>query len=62
MDGVDLRETSKSLHGPVKQAPANNAWTIHWHADISIIKKNMCQENFVVHKLGQALQWPPGNQ
>ena len=23
---------------PSKQAPANNAWTIHWHADISAIK------------------------
>ena len=33
-----LRETSKSLYGPAKQAPANNAWTIHWHADISTIK------------------------
>ena len=24
--------------GPAKQAPANNAWTIHRHADISTIK------------------------
>ena len=38
LDGVNLREKSKSLHGPVKQAPANNAWTIHQHADISTIK------------------------
>ena len=38
LDGVTLRETSKSLHGPAKQAPANNVWTIHWHADISTIK------------------------
>ena len=29
LDGVNLSETSKSLHGPVKQAPANNVWTIH---------------------------------
>ena len=29
LDGVNLRETSKSLHGPVKQAPAKNAWTIY---------------------------------
>ena len=38
LDGVTLRETSKSLHGPSKQAPANNAWTIHWDPDISTIK------------------------
>ena len=38
LDGVTLRETGKSLHGPAKQPPANNAWTIHWHADISTIK------------------------
>ena len=25
LDGVNLRETSKSLHGAVNQAPANNA-------------------------------------
>ena len=35
LDGVTLRETGKTLHGPAKQPPANNAWTIHWHADIS---------------------------
>ena len=29
LDGANLREKSKSLHSPVKQAPANNAWTIH---------------------------------
>ena len=37
LDGVTLRETGKSLHGPAKQPPANSAWTIHWHADISTI-------------------------
>ena len=35
---MGLRETGKSLHGPAKQPPANNAWTIHWHANISTIK------------------------
>ena len=34
----NILETSKSLHGPAKQAPTNNAWTIHWHDDISTIK------------------------
>ena len=29
LDGANLREKSKSLHGPAKQAPANNAWTFH---------------------------------
>ena len=38
LDGVTLRETGKSLHGLAKQPPANNAWAIHWHADISTIK------------------------
>ena len=38
LDGVNLREKSKSLHGPAKQAPANNVWIIHWHADISTMK------------------------
>ena len=26
---VTLRKTGKSLHGPAKQPPANDAWTIH---------------------------------
>ena len=37
-DVTAIKETSKSLHGPAKQVPANNVWTIHWHADISTIK------------------------
>ena len=31
MDGVTLRETGISLHGPAKQPPANNVWAIHRH-------------------------------
>ena len=38
LDGVNLRYKSKSLHDPVKPGPANNAWTIHQHADISTVK------------------------
>ena len=60
LDGVNLRETSKSLYDPAKQAQI-----IMRGQFINMLKyqqSNTCLEIFVAHKLGQAPQWPPQNQ
>ena len=31
-----FQKNNKSLHGPAKQEPANNAWTIHWQLTSTI--------------------------
>ena len=59
LDGVTLRETITSLHGPVKYQLIGQG---QFAGMLTYEQSNMCQEIFVVHKLGQAPQWPLGNQ
>ena len=55
LDGVTLRETGKSLHGPAKQPPASNALTIRWHdyysIYIEISKLNGQSSEIISHKI-----------
>ena len=51
MDGINLRETIKSLHGPVKhQLIMHGQFTCM----LTYKQSNTCQEIFIVHKLGRS--------